>query len=357
MSPFAIYRKTMIFSWLKAGIGLLCLVVCLAIGAIAWLVITKMAFDLMTSIAIGCGSFLVAVGLYYLIMSKLGYSIKMGHLAIIERADNGESVPSNPVEFSKNVVSERFGNNRQFYKFGRNVRIIQRELRRVLARGFSLESDTPTKSGGLGMQIICNPAMSCIDECCLAYALRCKDYEINAACVDGLTILVQSWPSFRRKSLKVSLIHIGLCLLTFAIFFVPGFLISRDLGVNTLAWFGAAFLLTLTVKIAFFDSYVLTKIVCEFLGVAKETTIEQKNYAKLDKWSNGYKKMREAAEKEAEKAEDKALKAEMKARKKESKAQAEEAPSEVKDSDQAPEVAADDLPAEALEESPKETDE
>ncbi len=340
----------MIFSWLKAGIGLLCLVVCLAIGAIAWLIITKLAFDLMTSIAIGCGSFLVAVGLYYLIMSKLGYSIKMGHLAIIERADNGESVPSNPVEFSKGVVSERFGNNRQFYKFGRNIRIIQRELRRVLARGFSLDSDTPTKSGGLGMQLLCYPAMSCIDECCLAYALRCKDYEINAACVDGLTILVQSWPSFRRKCLKVSLIQIGLCLLTFAIFFVPGFIISRDLGVNTLAWFGAAFLITLTVKIAFYDSYVLTKIVCDFLGIAKETTIEQKNYAKLDKWSNGYKKLRDAAEKEAEKAEDKSLKEELKAKRKEAKAAAEEpAPDE-----DIPESGVELVPDESAE-SPKES--
>ena len=305
----------MIFSWLKAGIGLLCLVACAGIGVIAWMVIRHMELDVLTSIAIGCGAFLVAVVLYYLIMGKLGYSIKMGHLAIIERADGGDSVPSNPVEFSKDVVKQRFGNNRQFYKFGRNVRIIQHELRRVIARGFSLENDTPSKSHGLLKQIICNPAMRCIDEACLAYALRRKDYETNAACVDALTILVQGWPDFSRKALKISIIHIVICLLTFALFFIPGFFISRDLGVNTLAWLGVAFLITLTVKIAFYDSYVLTKTVCEFLSIAKDTEIEQKNYAKLDKWSKSYKKMRQAAENEAEKAEDKAFKEERKAQK------------------------------------------
>ena len=314
MSPFNIYRKTMIFSWLKLGIGMLTLFVCLAIVGIAWLIITKMAFGLLTSIAIGCTAFLVAVALYYLIMSRLGYSIKMGHLAIVERAQRGEDIPSNPVEFSKTVVSGRFGNTRHFYAQSRNISITIHQLVRVILKGFSLDKDTPdTGSARWFVYLLASPVLRCSDECCLAYALRRSDYEINAAVVDALTIFVQDWKKLSRKALKVSIVHILVCLAVFALFFVPGFFIFRDLGLNIIPWLGISFFLMLTVKVAFFDSYVLTKFVCEFLNITESAKIEAKNYVKLDSWSKNYAKMRNSAEKAAEKAEDEADKAERKA--------------------------------------------
>ena len=321
MTPFSIYRKTMIFSWMKFGIGMLILFVCLAIGGLTWFIISNMAFELLTSIAIACGAFLVVVAIGYLIMSRLGYSIKTGHLAIIERAHAGQNVPSNPVEFSKTVVSGRFGSSHKFYMNARSIASTIRELVRVIMRGFSLKTDTPDVHSGRWLKyLISLPALHCADECCMTYALRHHDYEVNAAIVDALTILVQSWDKFSNKALKVSIGHILLCLMTFAIFFVPGFFICRNLGINTIPWLGIALVLTFTVKIAFFDSYVLTKIVCDFLSIAGETEIESKNYVKLDSWSKQYANLRKAAEKAAEKAEDEADRAERAAKKAAAKA-------------------------------------
>ena len=326
MSPFNIYRKTMIFSWLKLGVGLMTLFICLGIGALAWFLITRLSFDAFTSIAIGCGAFLVAVVLYYLMMTKIGYSIKLGHLAIIERAHRGESIPSNPVEFSKTIVRERFGTNRQYYALSRNLMVTIRQLVRVISRGFSLDTDAPNMHSGRWVKhLICMPALRSIDECCLTYTLGQKPLEVNAACVDAMTLLVQNWAGFMSKAMRVSIVHILVCLFTFVLFFLPGFFICRDLGVNTMPWFGVAFFLTLTVKIAFFDSYVLTKIVCGFLTLAAESKIDPKNYAKLDKWSKGYDKMRHSAEKAADKAEREAEKAERAAKKAAKKAEEEEA--------------------------------
>ncbi len=306
----------MIFSWLKLGIGLLTLFICLAIVGIAWLIITKMAFDLTTSIAIGCSAFLVAVAVYYIIMGRLGYSIKMGHLAIVERAHRGENIPSNPVEFSKNIVSTRFGSNRQFYGYSRSVVLIIRELVRVISKGFTLELDKPDISSSRWIKhLFASSALRCSDECCLAYALRRSDYEVNAAVVDALTFFVQEWKTFINKALKVSLLLLLVCILTFAVFFLPGFFIFRDLGLNVIPWLGISFFLMLTVKVAFFDSYVLTKIVCEFLHITDSAKIKTQNYVKLDSWSKRYAKLREAAEKAAEKAEDAADRAERAARK------------------------------------------
>ena len=349
MSPFNIYRKTMIFSWMKLGLGLMTFVACLAVGLAAYFVITNMDFALTTSIAIGCCAFLIAVAVYYLIMAKIGYSIEMGHLAIIERADRGEEVPSNPVEFSKTVVSARFENNRKFYKQSRDVQLAYRQIARVLGRGFSLDKDTPELGMGRWVKmVVSHAALSSVNECCLAYALRRNDYEVNAACVDALTILVQDWHTFSRKALGISLAHGALCLATFALFFVPGFVFFKDMGLNMLPWLGVAFFLTLTVKIAFYDSYVLAKTVCAFLDLAGEAKIESRNYAKLDKWSKEYAKLRGSAEKAAEKAEDEADRAARKAAKAEEKAaKAEEKAAKAEDkSDKAEESSAEDVKAE-----------
>ncbi|MBQ9817405.1 MAG: hypothetical protein IJM59_08080 [Proteobacteria bacterium] len=339
MSPFYIYRKTVIFSWIKLCIGLLTLLVCLAIGGITWMIISNMAFELTTSIAIGCSAFLIAVVVYYVIMGKLGYSIQMGHLAIIERAQRGEDVPPNPIQFSKNIVSERFGGNRQFYTYSRDIGLTVRQLARVIARGFSLDKDTPELGSGRWIKhIISTPARRCADECCIAYALRRNDYEITAACVDALTILIQDWSSFSKKAFRLSIMHIVFCLLVFAIIFTPGIAIFSSIG-SILPWLAASILITLTVKIAFLDSYVLTKIVCDFLAISDEAKIEQKNYVKLDSWSKGYAKLRKNAEKISEKAEDDADKAESAAKKAAKKAKKEAAalPEEVAESDETPE--------------------
>lgn len=305
----------MIFSWLKLGIGFMTLVICLGIAVLAWLFISNMALELTTSIAVGCTAFLIAIAVYYFIMSRLGYSIKMGHLAIIERAHRGEEVPSNPVEFSKTVVSERFGGNRQYYAYSRNISITVKQLIRVISRGFSLNSESPDiRSGRWIKQFLSLPALRCIDECSLAFALRKQDYEVTAACVDALTILVQSWEPFSRKALKVSLIHIAICLATFALFFVPGIALFSSFGI-ILPWIGISFFIMLTIKVGIYDSYVLTKMVSEFLTISNETQIEQKNYVKLDSWSKSYAKLRKSAEAAAEKAEDEADRAERAARK------------------------------------------
>ena len=321
MKPGNIWRKTLIFSWMQLGLGLLTFFVCLIIGGLAWLIIRNTEVGIFTSIIIGCSAFLLAVLVYFLMMSRIGYSIKMGHLAIVERAHRGESVPGNPVEFSKDVVKQRFGNNRKFYAIQRDVTTARNQVLRVIAKGFSLETDVPDMRGGGWLRFLfCTPALSCIDECCLTYALRRTDYEVNAACVDALTILVQDWRSFIKKATIVSLIVYLVCLILLAVFFLPGFYILQSLTIEPIFWLAISFFLVITVKVAFIDSYTLIKIVCQFLDLAHEASITPENYKKLDSWSNMYKKLRQNAEKAAEKADDEAFKAERAAAKAERKA-------------------------------------
>ena len=316
MTPNAIWRKTLIFSWINLGLGLLTLFVCLIIGGGAYFVITNFEFEILTKVAIGCGAFLCVIAIYFIVMSRFGYGIRLGQLAIVERAQRGESIPNNPVEFSKSIVSERFGNSRRYYALSRDISTSLKQILRVLSRGFSLDNEAPELGSSRWLTlVVAHPAIRCVDECCLTYALRKRDYEVNAASIDALTILVQNWRSFIRRAMKLSIIIYVICLLLMALFFIPGFAICRQMVWSSLPWLCVSFFLVLTVKIAFIDSYTLTKIVCEFLNMAEKTDINPENYKKLDSWSKMYAKIRKSAEKAAEKAEDEAAKQERAERK------------------------------------------
>ena len=316
MTPNAIWRKTLIFSWINLGLGLLTLFVCLIIGGGAYFVITNFEFEILTKVAIGCGAFLCVMAIYFVVMSRFGYGIRLGQLAIVERAQRGESIPNNPVEFSKSIVRERFGNSRRYYALSRDISTSLKQILRVLSRGFSLDNEAPELGSSRWVTlVVANPAIRCVDECCLTYALRQSDYEVNAASVDALTILVQNWRSFIRRAIKLSIIIYVVCLLLMALFFIPGFAVCRQMVWSSLPWLCVSFFLVLTVKIAFIDSYTLTKIVCEFLGMAEKTEINPENYKKLDSWSKMYAKIRKSAEKAAEKAEDEAARQERAERK------------------------------------------
>ena len=316
MTPFKIYQKTMVFNWFKLGLGLLTLLICAIILGGTWFVIKNFALELTTTIGASCGAFLVAVAIYYFIMCKQGYSIKIGHLEVIEYALKNDAVPPNQLEFSKKVVSERFGSNGKYYMFSRSLTVATNQISRVISRGFSLESEAPNlKTSSKVIRLISFPALSLVDECCMAYALRNKDYEVNAACVDALTILAQNWPRFLRKALFTSIRIYLFIVIVATVFFVPGYAISDTLNVSCLPWLGLSFIIALVFKIAFFDSYILTTMICDFLNIANSTTIDSQNYAKLDHWSKAYAQFRKAAEKAAEKAEDAAEKAERAAKK------------------------------------------
>lgn len=300
----------MIFNWIKLGIGFLnCLIAMMIVGG-AYLVITHFEFDMMTNIAIGCGAFLFIVGAYYITMSRLGYSIRTGQLAITERANAGNGLPPNPIEFSKDIVSKRFGSNRKFYLVSRDIAIVIRQFVRVISRGFSVDSDLPDlRISHRLLILLSHTAIYKADDCCIAYALRKRDYELNAAIVDALTILAQQWNVFIRRAFKLSLFVIVGCFFLFLIFYLPGLAVSQSLSISSLPWMGISFLLMLSFKIAFFDSWVQTKMTCEFLDITNDTEIDGKLYQKLDSWSSMYAHLRKLAQKATEKAE-KAEKAE-----------------------------------------------
>ncbi len=338
MTPFKIYQKTMVFNWFKLGLGLLTLLICAIIFGGTWFVVRNFALDMTTTIGASCGAFLIAVAIYYLIMCKQGYSIKIGHLEVIEYALQNDAVPPNQLEYSKKVVSERFGSNGKYYMFSRSLTIATNQISRVISRGFSLESEAPNlKTSNRVMRIISLPALSLADECCMAYALRNKDYEVNAACVDALTIMTQNWPKFLRNALFASLRIYVFILLVAAVFFIPGYAICDTLNISFLPWLGLSFIIALVFKIAFFDSYILSSMLCDFLNIAAQTTIDPKNYAKLDHWSKAYAQFRKAAEKAAEKAEDAAEKAERAAKKEKKKTSDAETPATSSDQDKASE--------------------
>ncbi len=325
MKPVQIYRKTMVFNWYKLGFGILTSFVCAIFFGATWF--CAQHFDLQLSSLIGAcsGAFLLAVGIYYFIMIKQGFAIKIGHLAVIEYALRNNDVPANPIDFSKDVIQQRFGSTAKYYLFDRELEQATHQISRVIARGFSLESEEPDfNQSNQIVRFISLPALNLVDECCLAYALQKSDYEVHAACTDALTILAMNWKKYMHAAFRMSLLVYAFILLVSIIIFIPGYFVCSALMLSPLPWVGMSIILAFVFKLAFLDSYILIQMVCTFLSITQETQIDRKNYFKLDHWSKAYEKIRKTAEKIAEKAEDDQEKAERKAAREAQKAAATE---------------------------------
>ena len=143
MNTNKIYKKTMIFNWIRLGIGMVTVFICMVLFVSAWLLITKLSLGLSAAIAVGCSAFLIAVVVYYFIMIRHGYAIKLGQLAIVGMAQEDSDIPNNPVEYSKSLVKKRFGGTRSYYILARRLNLAFSEIHRVIGRGFRLGTDAP----------------------------------------------------------------------------------------------------------------------------------------------------------------------------------------------------------------------
>lgn len=283
----------MIFNWIRLGIGMVTVFFCMLIFAVAWLLVTKLALALSTTIAVACTAFLLAVAIYYFIMIRYGYGIKLGQLAIVGMAHSNSDIPSNPVEFSKSVVTNRFGGSRHYYALARRLSLALGEIYSVIGRGFRLGTDAPElRSSKRWLHCLSRPALGYADECCLCYALNHPDGDMHETCVDALTLFVQNWDDIIKGAAKTSLIVIFLTLGLGTLLYLPGLAASQAFENNSLPWLGISFMLALTFKIAFLDSWILIRMVTQFLTLSEETKLESSYYEKLEHWSKSYAKLR-----------------------------------------------------------------
>lgn len=292
MTAKEIYFKTLAFSWVKLGLGVLNIVIDIALFAILMGISV-----LFKSEGVGAVLFIVWLALAgivnFVLNHYIGYLVKAGHVAVISRAFQRGAIPDNPVTVGKAMVKERFGTSNVYFALDKLVAGSVKQLQRTLGRiTDGLLGALPGADGIKSVtNMFLNISLGYIDECCLGYTFYRGDQNPYKSAADGVVIYAQNWKTLLKDAAKTTLVVIlsvvAVTLVAFALF---GGLFAL-LGWSGFVAFILALLLAWTVKYAFIDSWILVKMMCSYMQVAPTTVITFDLYGKLSGLSGKFKEL------------------------------------------------------------------
>ena len=130
-----------------------------------------------------------------------------------------------------------------------------------------------------------------IGECCLGYTFYKKEQNAFKSAADGVVIYAQNWKSLLGNAAKtMGMVIVSIAAITLVLFLVLGLLF------RVFAWpgwvaFALALLIALAIKFAFIDSFILTRTMVAYMGVAPATIISYDLYGSLSGLSPKFKEL------------------------------------------------------------------
>ena len=292
MTAKEVFSKTLLFGWLKLGLGLLNIVISVVLFAI--LMGISVLFG---SEGVGAIMFLVWLGaigiINFFLNHYLGYLVKAGHVAVITMAYKTGQVPDNPFETGKAMVKERFGTSNVYFLLDKLITGSIKQLQRTLGRVTG--SLLGTLPGANGLKSLTNMfldiSLGYIDECCLGYTFYHTGQNPYKSAADGVVIYAQNWKTLLKDAAKTT----GIVILSFIVVLLVAFVIFGGLF-RMFGWSGfMAFIISIlfayTVKYAFIDSWILVKMMSSYMQVVPQTQITFDLYSKLSGLSRKFKEL------------------------------------------------------------------
>lgn len=298
MKPSEVYAKTMPFVWAKLLLGLATVIISILIFAvltgITLLLKAEAAFFFVLVIWLGATALV-----NFFLNHYLGYLIKAGHVAVITEAVTTGRIPANQVAYGKQIVKERFATSNIYFMVDKLVSGAVRQLQNVLEKAGNAMSFVPGMGAivGIGKMFI-GIALGYIDECCLGYTFLKKNQSAYKSAADGVVVYAQNWKKLLKDAAKTTLtVVVLMILITIAAFVLFG-LLFRLLHWNLFVAFLLACFVSVAIKAAFIDSYMMVKMMVSYMEVAPSTVITFDLYSKLCGLSGKFKQLFKKAEQE-----------------------------------------------------------
>jgi len=291
MNAQQIFSKTMPFVWAKLLLGLVTIVASALLFAllmgIAWL---------FNSGGVGIIMFIVWLAatavIRFVIMHYIGYLVKAGHIAVITEAVITGRIPENQVAYGKEKVKERFATSNVYFAVDKLITAAVKQIQHGIGKLGDALSFLPGMGALTGLvKYFIELSLGYVDECCLGYTFYKKEHDAFKSAADGVVIYAQNWKILLGNAAKtMAMVVLGLIVITFGLFLVLGILF------RILSWPGwIAFIISifiaLAVKFAFIDSFILTRTMVTYMGVAPATEITYDLYSKLCNISQKFREL------------------------------------------------------------------
>lgn len=292
MTAKEVFSKTLVFGWIKLGLGLLNILIAIVLFAILMGISVLFASE-----GVGAIMFfiwLVAIGVVnFIINHYIGYLVKAGHVAIIATAFKTGTVPADPVNTGKAMVKERFGTSNVYFALDKLIAGSVKQLQRTLGRiADGLLGAIPGTDGVKSlMNMFLDISLGYIDECCLGYTFSHPEQNAYKSAADGVVIYAQNWKTLLKDATKTTLmVIISIIAVTLVAFIIFGGLF-RLFGWSGFVAFVISLFLAWTVKYAFIDSWILVKMMSSYMQAVPNTQITFDLYGKLGGLSKKFKEL------------------------------------------------------------------
>jgi len=287
-----VFSKTLVFGWIKLGLGLLNIL----IAVILFAILMGISY-LFNSGGVGVVLFFVWLGMVgimnFLINNYFGYLVKAGHVAVIATAFQNGAVPADPVNTGTRMVKDRFGTSNVYFVVDKLVSGAVKQLQRTLGRiTDGLFGAIPgMKNLKNLMNLFLDISLGYIDECCLGYTFNHPEQNAFKSAADGVVIYFKNWKTLLKDAAKTTFVVIlSVVLVTLVAFVLFGGLF-RLFGWNGFVAFVISLLLSWTVKYAFIDSWILVKMMSSYMQAVPATQITFDLYGKLCGMSSKFKEL------------------------------------------------------------------
>ncbi len=292
MTTKEVFSKTLVFGWIKLGLGLLNILIAIVLFAILMGISVLFASE-----GVGAIMFFIWLGaigvVNFIINHYIGYLVKAGHVAIIATAFKTGIVPANPVSTGKAMVKERFGTSNVYFALDKliagSVKQLQRTLGRITDGLLGAIPGTDTVKSLINMFL--DISLGYIDECCLGYTFNHSEQNAYKSAADGVVIYAQNWKTLLKDAAKTTLVVVfSIIAVTLAAFIIFGGLF-RLFGWSGFVAFVISLFLAWTVKYAFIDSWILVKMMSSYMQAVPNTQITFDLYGKLGGFSKKFKEL------------------------------------------------------------------
>lgn len=291
MKTGTIFARTMKFVWLRLALGMAVTVAAIIIFAIT-VGVSKLVGAEPVNVAGLTIWFLLSAIVYGLVMNYAGYMLKAAHIAVVAKAVTTGQIPDNMVEEGKAMVIKRFGATNVYLVLDRLIGGAVRELQKTVGKVGNIFSGVPGMDKVVEfLQTFIGIALGYIDECCLGYTFYKEGEGAFKAGCDGVVIYFQNI----KKLLKTALLTTVLVMVfSFLAWFVPFLILLAICNALGWGWMGAAFLsiiVSMALKYAFIDSFIMIRTMNAYMEVAPGTAITFDLYDKLCKLSAKFRSL------------------------------------------------------------------
>ena len=228
----------------------------------------------------------------FLIMHYLGYLVKAGHIAVIAEACKRGKLPNNQVAYGKKCVQERFATANVYFTVDKLVSGSVKQIQKSIDKAGDKLDFIPGMEAIAGLaKFFVGIFLGYIDECCLGWTFYNREKGACQSAADGVVIYAQNYKALLKNAAKTMLKTILLMLVVVLAAFVPVGLIFKLLKWSPLAAFLLACLIAWAVKFAFFDSYIMIRMMGSYMEVAPKTRVSFDLYGKLSSISSSFKEL------------------------------------------------------------------